>query len=139
MFELVIWTNSLLWKDELNPRVRCAFGNVFFKSPPQLLMLIVTKFRICKLKSNFKPNQGLKLLLTIMSWQFVFNISVSYLYSFFGSGTKIFCPTHGSNQKHPSNLVWWAKKSTAFYAVIHNGSLGSIFSHCIELHFSASS
>ena len=136
MFDQDLWNN--LWY-ELNPRVRCAFGNVFFKSPPQLLMLIVTKFRICKLKSNFKPNQGLKLLLTIMSWQFVFNISVSYLYSFFGSGTKIFCPTHGSNQKHPSNLVWWAKKSTAFYAVIHNGSLGSIFSHCIELHFSASS
>ena len=33
VFELVIWPNRLLWKDELNPRVRCAFGNVFkFKS-----------------------------------------------------------------------------------------------------------
>ena len=29
VFELVIWPNRLLWKDELNPRVRCAFGNVF--------------------------------------------------------------------------------------------------------------
>ena len=28
VFELVIWPNRLLWKDELNPRVRCAFGNV---------------------------------------------------------------------------------------------------------------
>ena len=27
-FELVIWPNRLLLKDELNPRVRCAFGNV---------------------------------------------------------------------------------------------------------------
>ena len=26
--ELVIWPNRLLWKDELNPRVCCAFGNV---------------------------------------------------------------------------------------------------------------
>ena len=30
VFELMIWPNRLLWKDELNPRVRCAFGNVFF-------------------------------------------------------------------------------------------------------------
>ena len=29
VFELVIWPNRLLWKDELIPRVRCAFGNVF--------------------------------------------------------------------------------------------------------------
>ena len=29
VFELVIWPNRLLWKNELNPRVRCAFGNVF--------------------------------------------------------------------------------------------------------------
>ena len=29
-FELVIWPDRLLWKDELNPRVRCAFGNVSF-------------------------------------------------------------------------------------------------------------
>ena len=28
VFELVVWPNRLLWKDELNPRVRCAFGNV---------------------------------------------------------------------------------------------------------------
>ena len=28
VFELVIWPNRLLWKDELNLRVRCAFGNV---------------------------------------------------------------------------------------------------------------
>ena len=27
VFELAIW----LWQDELNPRVRCAFGNVFFR------------------------------------------------------------------------------------------------------------
>jgi len=33
-FELVIWPNRLLWKDELNPRVRCAFGNVFFRETP---------------------------------------------------------------------------------------------------------
>ena len=32
VFELVIWPNRLLWKDELNPRVRCAFGNVFKSS-----------------------------------------------------------------------------------------------------------
>ena len=32
VFELVIWPNRLLWKDELNPRVRCAFGNVYFLS-----------------------------------------------------------------------------------------------------------
>ena len=25
---------KLLWKDELNPRVRCAFGNVFLTGPP---------------------------------------------------------------------------------------------------------
>ena len=30
VFELVIWPQKLLWQDELNPRVRCAFGNVFF-------------------------------------------------------------------------------------------------------------
>ena len=29
VFELVICPNRLLRKDELNPRVRCAFGNVF--------------------------------------------------------------------------------------------------------------
>ena len=29
MFELVIRPQKLLWQDELNPRVRCAFGNVF--------------------------------------------------------------------------------------------------------------
>ena len=28
--ELVIWPNRLLWKDELNPRVRCAFGIVLY-------------------------------------------------------------------------------------------------------------
>ena len=28
VFELVIWPQMLLWQDELNPRVRCAFGNV---------------------------------------------------------------------------------------------------------------
>ena len=33
VFELVIWPNSLLWKDELNPRVRCAFGNVLDTYP----------------------------------------------------------------------------------------------------------
>ena len=26
---LVLFADRLLWKDELNPRVRCAFGNVF--------------------------------------------------------------------------------------------------------------
>ena len=30
VFELVIWPSRFLWKDELNPRVRCAFGNVSF-------------------------------------------------------------------------------------------------------------
>ena len=30
VFELVICPNRLLRKDELNPRVRCAFGNVSF-------------------------------------------------------------------------------------------------------------
>ena len=30
MFELLIYDfKKLLWQDELNPRVRCAFGNVF--------------------------------------------------------------------------------------------------------------
>ena len=32
MFELVICPNRLLWKDELNPQVRCAFGNVYYWS-----------------------------------------------------------------------------------------------------------
>ena len=27
---------KLLWQDELNPRVRCAFGNVFFVQQLQL-------------------------------------------------------------------------------------------------------
>ena len=40
VFELVIWPNRLLWKDELNPRVRCAFGNVFFTRPPGLWSFI---------------------------------------------------------------------------------------------------
>ena len=31
LFELVIWPNRLLCKDELNPRVRCAFGNVLWR------------------------------------------------------------------------------------------------------------
>ena len=35
VFELVIWPNRLLWKDELNPRVRCAFGNVFLLNSDQ--------------------------------------------------------------------------------------------------------
>ena len=30
VFELVIWPQKLLCQDELNPRVRCAFGNVFY-------------------------------------------------------------------------------------------------------------
>ena len=30
VFELVIWPQKLLWQDELNPRVRCAFGNVWY-------------------------------------------------------------------------------------------------------------
>ena len=29
VFELLIWPQKLLWQDELNSRVRCAFGNVF--------------------------------------------------------------------------------------------------------------
>ena len=29
VFELVIWPKKLLCQDELNPRVRCAFGNVY--------------------------------------------------------------------------------------------------------------
>ena len=33
VFELLIWPNRLLWKDELNPRVRCAFGNVLMYRP----------------------------------------------------------------------------------------------------------
>ena len=34
VFELdMIWPNRLLWKDELNPRVRCAFGNVLISMP----------------------------------------------------------------------------------------------------------
>ena len=43
VFELVIWPNSLLWKDELDPRVRCAFGNVYkdvFDSDHQNMLLI---------------------------------------------------------------------------------------------------
>ena len=29
MFELLIDFKKLLWQDELNPRVRCVFGNVY--------------------------------------------------------------------------------------------------------------
>ena len=37
VFELVIWPNRLLCKDELNPRVRCAFGDVYeFRSIEKL-------------------------------------------------------------------------------------------------------
>ena len=28
VFEVMIWPQKWLWQDELNPRVRCAFGNV---------------------------------------------------------------------------------------------------------------
>ena len=41
VFELVIWPNRLLWKDELNPRVRCAFGNV--KIDPLLFSVKFTR------------------------------------------------------------------------------------------------
>ena len=39
VFELVIWPNRLLWKDELNPRVRCAFGNVCINLRPTMLII----------------------------------------------------------------------------------------------------
>ena len=42
-FELAIW----LWQDELNPRVRCAFGNVFKKAAeiPFFVSLIQRPFQ----------------------------------------------------------------------------------------------
>ena len=39
VFELVIWHNRLLWIDELNPRVRCAFGNVCHLALAQIWLL----------------------------------------------------------------------------------------------------
>ena len=44
VFELLIWPNRLLWKDELNPRVRCAFGNVSIY--PSSGQCIVTVFHM---------------------------------------------------------------------------------------------
>ena len=37
-FELAIW----LWQDELNPRVRCAFGNVLYYHWPKVNCLLLT-------------------------------------------------------------------------------------------------
>ena len=43
VFELVIWPNRLLWKDELNPRVCCAFGNV--SVPAQNIFVFINEQR----------------------------------------------------------------------------------------------
>ena len=45
VFELVVRPNRLLWKDELNPRVRCAFGNVLTASLTRLRSLSSTRLR----------------------------------------------------------------------------------------------
>ena len=45
VFELVIWPNRLLRKDELNPRVRCAFGNVLLFSQNQICGPLYTTCR----------------------------------------------------------------------------------------------
>ena len=38
VIELVIWPIRLLWLDELNPRVRCAFGNVYEIRHPKIYL-----------------------------------------------------------------------------------------------------
>ena len=59
MFELEIWPQKLLWQDELNPRVRCAFGNVSF---------IIRKFASYKHQS--KHVLHIYPLVELVPWQY---------------------------------------------------------------------
>ena len=53
-FKLAIW----LWQDELNPRVRCAFGNVLGNGPQDLWVpLAAWFFSVCLLSSKGGPAQ----------------------------------------------------------------------------------
>ena len=83
----MIWRNSLLWKDNLNPRVRCAFGNVlnvrptlwvFIKWNLDCCVVDIGKYGLAclplvpwKAVVATTPSYTLPLPLSISSWHFL--------------------------------------------------------------------
>ena len=66
--------NSTLWQDELNPRVRCAFGNVFKTKPVEptassSLVHLGKKMRVFAKFKNKNVNLMAKTMTTKISYK----------------------------------------------------------------------
>ena len=85
VFELVIRPNRLLWKDELNPWVRCAFGNVIF--------ILVEGMEVCP--ENQLVYFGCNIWYIYWSWRLVFGQ---------------FCGFNAHPSLHSAGLIKWGQR-----------------------------